>query len=606
MHLFFKAIKQAWLIKKGSSGCRGRMGYLRQECINLNPMIRSIPFAASILLVVVFSTITACKKKENKELDPPTAETNSWLFVNAKVYTVDEAQPWAEAILVENGVIQFVGSRSAAEAAANANTRTVDLDGQLVLPGIHDVHMHPLEASSSNFDFTIDDSETDAENYKSDVTNAMNRNPGNGWLLGWGHYLHTVLDASRSPIEILDEVAPDRPIAIMEQSSHSIWCNSKALEDMNITDATPDPVGGVIMRDENGKAIGILIDNAGNRMIDHALESSNNTERNDYLGLLEYGLPQLARNGITSACDARAYWKRNHHKTWKRIADEGSLTARINLGLWAYASEEDASQISTLKSLFENDPGSLLRINQIKLYSDGIPQNTTAALHSDYHIDLFHRPTNNGVNYFTEARIGEYIAALEGTGFDFHIHAIGNRGITEALNAIEQNGSSNGRHRLTHLEIVDPTDFTRFEQLNVTADCQVAGDFTNPENWAENEAFIGSALSNNIVPIKSLTDANARLTLSSDWDVSTLNPFQGIQHAVMRDPQAISLEQAIKAYTINAAYVMRQEDRVGSIKKGKEADLIVMNQNIFEIAPAQIGQTRVMRTYLQGRLVFSR
>ena len=259
------------------------------------------------------------------------------------------------------------------------------------------------------------------------------------------------------------------------------------------------------------------------------------------------------------------------------------MTCRINLGLWAYPAENDASQIAAIKALYSNDPNKLLRINQIKVYADGIIHNTPAAMHNDYLLNYLGLGSNNGLNYFTEARLAQYIAALEGTGFDFHIHALGNRGVHESLNAIQQGGSSAGRHRLTHVEYVDAADLPRFAQLNATADAQVAGDFTQPGHWHENDYLIGAALNNANIPLKSLKLAGARLTLSSDWDVSDLNPFVGMQNAVIRTPQEISLEDAVKAYTINAAYVMRQEQKVGSIEVGKEADLIVLDRNVFEI-----------------------
>ena len=462
------------------------------------------------------------------------------------------------------------------------------------------MHLHPLEASSENFQFILDDSKTDPESYANDIQSADQSNSGTGWLLGWGHGLETVLSATRNPKEIIDDVVSNRPVAIMEQTSHSVWCNSKALQMMGIDATTPNPEGGIIMRDGNGDATGILVDNAGNMILQLALAPTAEREQNDYLGLTEFGLPELAKYGITSVCDARTYWKRNHHLIWKRVADEGKLTVRANLGLWAYPSEDDTSQIATIKSLYSNDPNSLLKINQIKLYSDGIIHSTTAAMHSDYLIDLFGMTTNNGLNYFTQQRIAHYISELEGTGFDFHIHALGNRAVTESLNAIEQGGTNNGRHRLTHVEYVQTSDYPRFAQLNVTADAQVAGDFTQPQHWSDNDHLVGSAVADNIMPIKSLAAANARITLSSDWDVSTVNPFVGLQNAVTRSPQELTLEQAIAAYTINAAYVMRQENIVGSLEVDKEADFIVLDRNPFEIQPTDIKNTTVLDTYLKG------
>jgi len=367
-----------------------------------------------------------------------------------------------------------------------------------------------------------------------------------------------------------------------------------------------NPTGGIVMKDANGHPNGLLIDNAGNLIIDLAISSIPNNEQNDYNGLVNFALPKLAKNGITSICDARTYWKRNHHLTWKKVENDGKLTVRANLGLWLYPTEDDATQITMMQSLYSNDAKNLLKINQIKLYADGIVINTTSAMDANYLIDLFNLPTNNGLNYVTQNRISKYITSLEPTGFDFHIHTIGNRGVNEALNAIEQSGTRNGRHRLTHIEYVNPSDYGRFNQLNVTADAQVAGDFTKPENWHENDAFVGTVLNNSNIPIKNLQQINARVTLSSDWDVSSLNPFIGLQNAVTRSPQELSLENAIRAYTINAAYVMRQENKVGSLEVGKEADFIILSQNLFDIHPHKINQTHVLKTYLKGQLIYQK
>jgi predicted amidohydrolase YtcJ len=555
------------------------------------------PFLIIILLVILSSfSVEKPKKSANNEI----------VFFNGKIYTVNVSKPWAEAIYIKDGIIKYVGDNKGAKNMASEDAEMIDLEGGFMMPGIHDVHVHPLEAATENFQFTLDDNEEDPENYANDVEKAIEEHTGDAWLLGWGHLLETVLKAKRDPKKILDDVAPDRPVAIMEQTSHSVWCNSKALKLLGYNATTPNPTGGIIMKNKNGEPNGILVDNAGEILMSLALKPTAKSMENDYYGLVEFALPELAKNGITSISEARTYWKRNQQNTWKKVEADGKLTVRVNLGLWAYPAENDESQIATIKSLYSNNPNSLLKINQIKLYADGIIHNTTAAMHDDYLINYFEQKTNNGLNYFTEARMAKFIKELEGTGFDFHIHTLGNRAIHEALNAIEQSGTSNGRHRLTHVEYVDSEDYNRFAQLNVTADAQVAGDFTKPENWHENDELVGKELTKNIIPLKSLKQAKARITLSSDWDVSQLNPFIGLQNAVTRSPQELSLAEAVKAYTINAAYVMRQENKVGSIEVGKEADLIVLDNNIFEISTNKINQTKVDFTYLKGKLIFKR
>lgn len=555
------------------------------------------------IIALILMSIIACKEKSPDNNSTSEMET---VYFDGKIYTVNPDQVWAEAIYIVDGIIEFVGTTAEAKEMASEDAVLVDLDGKMLMPGIHDVHIHPLEAASENFKFILNEQVIDAENFAAEIITANNENSGTGWLLGWGHSLEVLLEAQRAPKEILDDITSERPIGIMEMTSHSLWCNSKALELLGYTSTSPNPTGGIIMKGLDGEPNGILIDNAGERLMELALSPSPQSMENDYFGLTEYALPELAKHGITSISEARTFWKRNQQDTWKKMEADNELTVRANLGLWVYPADEDAAQLAAIKALYSNDPNSLLRINQIKLYADGIVHNTTAAMHDDYLVDYFQEATNNGLNYITESRIATYISELESVGFDFHIHALGNRAIHEALNAIEQSGTSNGRHRLTHVEFVDPIDYSRFAQLNVTADAQVAGSFTNPDHWHENDYLVGTEVTNSIIPIKSLHENNARITLSSDWDVSTLNPFVGMQNAVTRSPQNLSLEEVVKAYTINGAYTMRQETKVGSLEVGKEADFVILDRNIFEIAADEIGETVVLETYLQGERVYKR
>lgn len=546
----------------------------------------------------------------NNTLEPITPKNTAiatQVFKNGQIYTVNEQQEWADAVAIKDNKIIFVGSNADVEHYVDSTTKVTDLSGKMMMPGFHDVHMHPIESASENTHFATSAEVTNPEHYIDEIVAASTENPGTGWLIGFGHSIFTLLEANRSPIDILDEAVPDRPVIIMDHTSHSMWVNSAALEIAGFTKDTPHPTGGRILRDEfTGELNGILIDNAGNIVMDIALEPTTESLQTDYNGLVEYTLPQLAKHGITSISDARSFWQRDDHTTWLKAERNDVMTARVAVGLWAYPSANDDEQLADLKALYSNNSDSYLKFNQIKLYSDGIIVNATSAMLSAYNIDLIGIPENKGLNYFSQARIEKYLAELEPTGFDFHMHAIGDRGIREALNAVENAGSKDGRHRITHVEIVDPADIPRFAALNVTADAQVAGDFTNPEHWHENNELIGAVRSDNAVPIKSLDAAGARVTLSSDWNVSPFNPFIGLQNAVTRAPQELTLTKAIKAYTLNSAYVMRQEDKVGSIEVGKLADLVVLDRNLFDIAENSINQTKIMMTIFDGEIIYQR
>jgi len=427
------------------------------------------------------------------------------------------------------------------------------------------------------------------------------------WLLGWGHSLITLLESETEPKQLLDGISEARPIAIMEETSHSVWVNSKALQLLELDGviAEQDIEGGAVLLNPQGKASGVLLDGAGDLAFDLALAETPARLENNYQSLLA-GLYEVSRHGITSIVDARIYWQRGYLKAWQRARDENTLTARSVLSLWAYPNMDDEQQIAYLSSLYDNNPDSLLRINQIKLYSDGITHNATAALLAPY-LEYHPEVGNKGLNYFDEQRLSHYATELSKVGFNMHIHAIGDRGVRESLNAIEraQLGShQTGRHRLTHVEMVAAQDKKRFADLGVIADFQLAGDFTHPENLAEMEPLIGERAHQQL-PVRDIYNTGALVTLSSDWDVSSLSPFVGMQNALTRGEQSLpDLKSVIEAYTINGAYVMEQEHLTGSLEVGKEADFVVIDRNPFAIKVDEIASIQVLKTILAGDVVY--
>ncbi|MEM7424451.1 MAG: amidohydrolase [Pseudomonadota bacterium] len=527
---------------------------------------------------------------------------------NGTIYTVNDKQPWAEALAIRDGKIVFVGSNAGAVTHIRSGTEVIDLEGLFVMPGIHDVHTHPLEANNNALAECNLKAGLAARNQLKTIRRCSKEQKGNAWVTGWGHYIEDVI-RERSPAKMLDQAVPDRPAIMMEFTSHSMWVNSKALKAAGITARTPNPPGGVIVRDKKtGEPNGLLIDNVGNMIWELPLKPNRQILDLTYDGL-KVGLKKLARNGITSISDARVYWTRKHHEVWQRAEREKTLTARVVMSLWAYPQFGD-EQIETLEAMYSNDPGRLLKASQIKVYSDGIVSIGTAAMKRRYAYDYGLVKGNRGLNYFDQDRLTRYIARLEKTGFDFHIHAIGDRGVHEALNAIEEAGRINGstlgrRHRLTHVELVDKADIPRFKRLGVIADFQVAGSWSNPGEYKRDTGYLIGKRANAAIPLKSIYDTGATVTLSSDYDVSTMNPFIGMQHARSRGRQKLpSMDAVVRAYTINGAYTLRQEEITGSLEVGKYADLIVLDQNLLEVKRAHIGRTRVLWTLLAGEEVF--
>jgi len=536
-----------------------------------------------------------------------TAQIADRVFGNGTIFTANDAMPFAEAIAVKDGKIIYVGSSTGVTAHINTSTIVENLNGRLLIPGLHDVHMHPLEASSAAMgDCVLDPSEYDPEALGDAIYDCNIAPNVNGWVTAAGHSIFTLFDATRPVKEILDDIYPDTPVAILEETSHSVWVNSKALELAGIDEYTADPVGGHIFKTD-GEVDGILMDNAGDEILQMALAATPQIDNLHYDGLVEYGLPLLAENGITSICEGRTYWKRNYQDIWQNIKDDGELTCRVVLAPWLYPDETDNNLITALDGLYSLGDN-MLRSTQIKCYSDGIIINATAALHEPYN-DNLGLPFDKGLNYIDANRLKNLVTSLELKGYDFNIHAIGDRGVTEALDAIafarNQNGDLGRRHRITHLEVMKSSDYQRFKDLNIIADMQVAGDFTNPDAWSENNFFLGANRSQNFIPLKSVYETGALVTLSSDWDVSSVSPFKGIQNAVTRAPQNLpNVEEAVKAYTINAAYVMNQEGVTGSLQIGKWADLVVVDRNIFTIPQNQIAATKVVSTWLAGEAIY--
>lgn len=521
----------------------------------------------------------------------------SLVLHNARIHTVNDEQPWAQALAIdEDGRILAVGSDAEVEEYADDETEFVDLKGRLVLPGFQDTHAHVLDASSeAQGDCQVSPKDNVAR-WLQQIA-ACNAKDDGEWLLGWGFSLHSLLDEGKAPRELLDGIISDRPVAIMEETSHSYWLNSKALELAGIDDETENPAGGVILRDEAGRATGLLLDNAGDLALDKALPPSQALEEIYYQAVLA-GQDELAENGITSVADARVFWRRGHLEAWQRAARKDELNARTSLGLWAYPTLDDEEQLDELKAMYdEGSEDSLLRVTQVKFYVDGLIHNTTAVMAQPYQQSL-PGVGSRGVYYFTPERLQRYVRELSRVGFDMHVHAIGDQAVRDGLDAFESAGGE-GRHRLTHVELVAREDVPRFKEQGVIADFQPSPYF-QPSFLKSNEPMIGDR-AYAMLPMRELYDAGARVTLSSDWDVNPVSPLGIMQNALSLGARSLpSLEAAVRAYTLDAAYTLRQERDTGSLEVGKQADLVVLDRDIFKLPVNQIGQAKVLWTLLGG------
>ncbi len=566
--------------------------------------------AAATTLLAAASTILACGALDpGPEADRPPPvddDTREILLRNARIFTAADDGEFASAIALTDGEITWVGDDAVAGDHTGPDTAVFDLGGRLVLPGLHDVHQHTLEARLEVIDCLLDPEVTNAEDHR----RAMRRceaHPDTGWVLGWGHRVGSLVDAERAPRLILDEVFPSTPAAFGEESSHSTWVNSAALAALGIDRDTVAPPGGIIVRDDDGEPNGILVDAAGELPWNLALARSEALDEANYAAVL-LGLAANNGHGITSAVDARVYWRRGYVEAYERAQADDVLTVRMVLSLWAYPDADDDAQLSALAARYRDD-GGMLRVSQIKVYADGLLQNTTAALLEPYLGDTW--GYERGLSYFDLDRLTRYTRSLQAVGFDMHVHAIGDRGVRETLDAIEAThtdaGGDDAHHRLTHVELVHPDDVPRFAALGAFADMQLS-EWTDPAHVQELGEFIGAErASERAWPVRDLHEAGATLVFSSDYDVGELSPFAGIERAVTRGDQSLpTVADAVRAYTINAARLMRSETATGSLEIGKRADLIVVDRDIFSVPETQIGDARVLWTLVDGRDVYRR
>ena len=535
--------------------------------------------------------------------------TADFVLSNAKVYTANPKQPLAEYIAVKNGKILSVGRSSAVDKWVGDNTEIIDLKGKQVLPGFIDNHNHIFEAASEaggNCELSPEAMPSEQIPY---FQKCLKNAEPNQWVIGWGHTISLTLSDEEefTPLEIIDRVFKDRPVIIMEQTSHSMWVNSVALELVGITADTPDPQGGKIMKDaETGQLLGILVDNAGDIVMEHAWNSLENKFSQSYDGLLN-GLQEAARYGITTVGDGRLYWKRGWYDVWKAVEADGELTARVSVRPWIYPHLSQRVQLDFLKRIQSSDKNALLIIDQAKMYSDGILVNGTAKTLSPYTFTYF-PASPYGINYIPLKQMTSWLKALDNIGYGAHIHAIGDGGVRETLDAIEavRKAGSKQHYNMTHLEMIDPRDVSRFKALNVDADFQVGSDYLGNADHSWAVPLIGGARAHQLMPIRQVYDAGANVTLSSDWNVNPINPLAGIANAVkLKEKGLPNVRVAVDAYTINAAKALGLASVTGSIEVGKSADLVVLDREIMTQSPEVIKQAKVVLTLLQGEDVYS-
>jgi predicted amidohydrolase YtcJ len=416
----------------------------------------------------------------------------------------------------------------------------------------------------------------------------------------------------------LDSMLADRPLLLIGSDGHTVWANSPALKSSRITAETKDPAGGHIERDASGQPTGTLRDNAA--YIPFAFKPALSLD--SQASLLNDALQSMRATGITSVQDAAV----DDHmmQLYKHLYDKHQLNMRVRGSFHLKNLHEPAAELIAKATAFREkwaiDPD-FLRADAVKIFADGVIEypSQTAALLEPY-LDARGRPTQNrGPSYFRQQDLNQIVTAADAAGLTVHIHAIGDRAVRSALDAIadarRHNGALDNRDQIAHLELVEPADFPRFKQLGVIANFQLL--------WAQRDAYIENATvkylgperSRYLYPARSLRDAGAKIAGGSDWGVSSFDAFAAMEHAITRSEgrgrppllpeQSLRLQDMVDAYTINAAYALKQDAITGSIEVGKRGDFIVLDRDIFSIDPFELHETLVRSTYLDGREIYS-
>ncbi len=523
------------------------------------------------------------------------------LLLNGRVYTMDSALPRAEAVAIYGSRILAVGEAGdLRNVAENEGWQVFDLGGKTILPGLIDCHLHFLWYALGSTRVQLEGAHSLQATLTRVTRHIQQTQPGE-WVLGWG-WNHAQWQDPKWPCkEDLDRVAPTNPVALTKKDGHVVWANSLALQIAGIGEETPDPPGGRIDRDEDtGQPTGILKEEAMYLVYDAAPLPAPEIRQE----ALHKAIGEAQRLGLTGIHDCDGS---------ESLSDYQELLSRGKLGLRVFMMipRENLDEVIKvgLRGGFGNE---YLRLGNLKIFADGTLGSQTGEMLEPF----IGQPQNLGIAAISQQELEELVERASGAGIACSIHAIGDRANRRVLDAFarqrEKGGGIGLRHRMEHVQLLNPTDIPRFKALDIIASMQpihATSDMVLADEYWGERARWGYAW-------KSLLNAGARLAFGSDAPVESLDPLVGIHAAITRqradgEPQGgwypeerISVAEAVHSYTLGAAYASGEEEEKGSITTGKLADLVVLSQDIFEISPTEILNTHVVATIFDGKIVY--
>ncbi|MEU8033080.1 amidohydrolase [Streptomyces sp. NPDC049099] len=520
----------------------------------------------------------------------------------------------ATAVAVTGGRITAVGGDELRDLAG-PGTEVVDLSGRLLLPGFQDAHVHPVPAGLEPAQCDLSGTTTAADTVAA-VRAYAEAHPEREWILGGGWSMEAFAGGTPTK-ELLDAVVPDRPVYLPNRDHHGAWVNSRALELAGIDRETPDPADGRIERDASGEPGGTLQEGAM-QLVGRFAPPATPADR---LAALLHAQRHLHALGITAWQDALVgdfLGMDDPAEAYRTAARDGSLTARVVGALW-WDRERGAEQIPELVEKRAEFSHGRFRAGAVKLMLDGVAENGTAALLDPYLDRCGCVTANRGTSFLDPAQLPKYVTELDAAGFQCHFHALGDRAVRDALDAVEAaraaNGPSDTRPHLAHLQVVHPDDVPRFARLGATANIQPLWAAHEPQMDELTIPFLGPERAARQYPFGALLRSGARLAAGSDWPVSSPDPLQGIHVAVNRvEPgctgpvflpeERLGLADALTAYTAGSAYVNHLDD-TGRVAVGALADLVVLDRDPFAGPPEAIAETAVALTYVGGERVYA-
>jgi len=547
-------------------------------------------------------------------------ESADTVFRNGSVYTVDATRSWAQAIAVRGNKIVFVGLDSGLGEYIGESTQIVDLQGKMLLPGFQDAHVHPVKSALNSYMCSLFGL-PGIDAYLAKIKQCVAEHRDARWIHGAG-WSHSYFSGDLQPTKaMLDTLAPEVPLTLNSYDGHSLWANSKALQVAGVDEHTADvPSGQIIRFPGTREPTGLFLEDPAQDLVMSA--QPKYSEEQIYGALLNVQR-RFNSLGITSVQDALLDIEGGGQygivSAYRRAARKGELSLRV-VGALYWNPAKGMEQVQRMVDIRSNFSTGLFRPGSVKIWQDGVMHTHTARLLEDY----ADRAGERGMTMIPVERLNELVAALDKKGFQMHFHADGDAAVRQCLDAVENairlNGRRDNRHHIAHLELIHPDDIARFRTLGVVANVQPM--------WSTSRAYISDLINVKIgadrkrwLEInKSFLDHGVTVAYGSDWSVTSANPMDLIEAAVTRIRPALPLEvkqasepilpgenvglaDAIASYTINGAYVNHQDRKTGSLEVGKLADIVVLESNLFEVPPLQISETRVLLTFVDGKLV---